>query len=154
MADNFVNYPNYDYLADIEEILNDMEENTTHDILILIGQELVAMNFNGLMERAFRCLGTDLQELLESLNSVYDVLKLQDDTSDDTGFVCAAEGELIFTSERSSVAYLLLGALKVLTKLLFGFEAEISMEPSENSMKYHYQFGAHVEAAPEPELVP
>lgn len=152
MADNFVNYPNYDYLAEVEEILYDMEEKTTHAILKLIGQELVAMNFNGLMERAFRCLGTDLQELLESLNSVYDVLKLQDDTSDDTGFVCAAEGELIFTSERSSVAYLLLGALKVLTKLLFGFQAEISMEPSE--MKYHYQFGTHVEAAPEPEIVP
>lgn len=141
MADNFVNYPNYDYLADLEDILLEMDELATRDTLVLIGQELISLNFNGLMERAFRCLGTDLQELLESLNSVYDVLK--DDTSDDTGFICAAEGELIFTSQRPIVAWLLLGALRVLTKLLFGFEADIVMVPDEKDFKkYHYQFGA------------
>ena len=117
MAENFVNYPNYDYLADLEDVFLEMNELATRDTLVLIGQELISMNFNGLMERAFRCLGTDLQQLLESLNSVYDVLK--DDTSDETGFVCAAEGELIFTSDRPIIAWLLLGALEVLIKSLF-----------------------------------
>lgn len=142
MADNFVNsYPNYDYLSDLEDILLEMDELATRDTLVLIGEELISQNFNGLMERAFRCLGTDLQELLESLNSVYDVLK--DDTSDDTGFICAAEGELIFTSERPIIAWLLLGALRVLTKLLFHFEVELQMVPDEKDFKkYHYQFGS------------
>lgn len=160
MADGFVNYPNYDYLADLEDILLEMDELATRDTLVLIGQELIHLNFTGLMERAFRCLGTDLQELLESLNSVYDVLK--DDTSDDTGFVCAAEGELIFTSQRPIVAWLLLGAMRVLTKLLFGFEAEIGMVPDERDFKkYHYRFGSlaaedsvevHEEAQAVPEM--
>lgn len=139
MADNFVNFPNYDYLADLEDILMEMDELATRDTLVLIGQELISLNFHGLMERAFRCLGTDLQELLESLNSVYDVLK--DDTADDTGFICAAEGELIFISERPIIAWLLLGALQVLTKSLFHFEADIQMVPDEQDFKkYHYQF--------------
>lgn len=153
MAENFVNFPNYDYLADLEDILLEMDELATRDTLILIGQELISLNFNGLMERAFRCLGTDLQELLESLNSVYDVLK--DDTSDDTGFICAADGELIFISERPIIAWLLLGALKVLTKSLFGFDAELQMIPDERDFKkYHYQFGSVASRALEPKKAP
>lgn len=151
MADGFVNYPNYDYLADIEDFLIEMDEESARDILDLIGQELIALNFSGLMERAFRCLGTDLQEFLESLNSVYDVLKLQDDSSDDTGFICAAEGELIFISERPIVAWLLLGSLKVLTKLLFGLKTDIVMEPDEvDAKKYHYLFGSLADPLPAP----
>lgn len=93
------------------------------------------------MERAYRCLGTDLQEMLESLNSVYDVLKLQDDSSDDIGFVCPGEGELLFTTERPIVAWLLLGSLKSLIRLLFNLEINISMTPElRNNKRYRYLF--------------
>lgn len=119
-----------------------MDELTTRDVLVLIGEELINLNFQGLMERAFRSLGTNIQELLESLNSVYDVLKLQDDgSSDETGFVCSGEGELIFTSERPIIAWLLLGSLKAVTRQLYGIEIEISMAPEPDDVnRYRYLF--------------
>lgn len=71
-------YPNYDYLADIQEILLEMDESSASEILVLLGEELVTSCCTGIIERAFRCLGTELQEFLGSLDGVYDVLKFQE----------------------------------------------------------------------------
>lgn len=55
-----------------------MDEASASEILVLLGEELITCCCTGIIERAFRCLGTDLQEFLGSLDGVYDVLKLQE----------------------------------------------------------------------------
>lgn len=93
------------------------------------------------MERAFRSLGADLQEFLGALEGVHDVLKLQEDGQTDTDFICADEGELIFTSERPVIAWLLLGSLKALTRILYNIDASIVIEPIDGDPKcYRYLF--------------
>lgn len=72
-------YPHYDYLADIQDSLMEFDEATAIDILILLGEELVETSCHGIIEKAFRCLGGSLPELIASLDGVYDVLKLQGD---------------------------------------------------------------------------
>ncbi|XP_075149054.1 guanylate cyclase 1 soluble subunit alpha 2 [Haematobia irritans] len=135
-------YPNYDYLADIQEILLEMDESSASEILVLLGEELITSCCTGIIERAFRCLGTELQEFLGSLDGVYDVLKFQEEEdSSDTGFVCAGDGELIFTSERPVIAWLLLGSLKALTRILFKVQVNIKIEPVEgDNRRYRYLF--------------
>nr|AAB25820.1 guanylyl cyclase [Drosophila melanogaster] len=127
----FKSCANYDYLADIQELLLKMDEASASEILVLLGEELITCCCTGIIERAFRCLGTDLQEFLGSLDGVYDVLKLQEEDVTDTGFVCAGEGELIFTSERPVIAWLLLGSLKALTRMLYKVDVNIKIEPVE-----------------------
>lgn len=57
----------------------------------------------------------------------------------DTSFVCAAEDELIFTSDRVCLAYLLLGILQKLSVKLFGEKCTINMELMEGGVqKFRY----------------
>lgn len=112
----------------------------------MLGEELISTCCHGLTERAFRCLGGTFQEFLCSLDGVYDVLKLQEEDMTDTGFICADEGELIFTSDRSAVAYLLLGILRKLSKKLYNLEPTIKMELMEGEVPhYRYLFKDMVE---------
>ncbi|KAM7360551.1 guanylate cyclase 1 soluble subunit alpha 2 [Cochliomyia hominivorax] len=136
------NVPNYDYLGDIQDILLEMDESSASEILVLLGEELIVSCCTGIIERAFRCLGTELQEFLGSLDGVYDVLKFQEEEDcSDTGFVCAGDGELIFTSERPVIAWLLLGSLKALTRMLFNVQVNIKIEPVEGDCRrYRYLF--------------
>lgn len=116
-------------------------ESSASEILILLGEELIATCCTGIVERAFRSLGADLQEFLGALEGVHDVLKLQEDGQTDTDFICADEGELIFTSERPVIAWLLLGSLKALTRMLYDIDASIIIEPIEGDSKcYRYLF--------------
>jgi guanylate cyclase soluble subunit alpha len=73
--------------------------------------------------------------LIASLDGVYDVLKLQEEDLTDTSFVCAAEDELIFTSDRVCLAYLLLGILQKLSLKLFGEKCVIKMEQMDGSVQ-------------------
>lgn len=146
-------------------------ESTASTILIHLGEELYTTCCTALNERAFRCLGCDLEEFLKSLDGVYDVLKLRDANAaaeddllaleesgtetasttarhldDGTGFVCAAAGELIFTTQRPVIAWLLLGALKALSKALYGVDVNIVMEPVEGDPNcYRYLFTSEEE---------
>ncbi|GAB0094847.1 Head-specific guanylate cyclase [Sergentomyia squamirostris] len=140
--DSYSMYPNYDYLADIQDSIVAMNESAVSEILTLIGEELIEINCSGIVERAFRCLGGDLQEFLGSLDGVHDVLKLQEQDISDTGFVCAGEGELIFTSERPVISWLLLGSLRKLANVLYGIEnVRITVESMEGDVKrYRYLF--------------
>lgn len=148
-------FPHYDYLADIQDSLMEFDEATAIDILILLGEELVNTSCHGIIEKAFRCLGGNLSELIASLDGVYDVLKLQEEDLTDTGFVCAAENELIFTSDRIAVAYLLLGILQNLSKTLYGTECSIQMDPIEGSvMRFRYIFKITEKEVEEPEFIP
>lgn len=114
-----------------------------------MGEELVSTCCTGLILRAFQCLGGDFQEFLGTLDGVHDVLKLQDEDCTDTDFICAGEGELIFTTERPVIAWLLLGSLKALTRILYGVDVSVTIEPTEGDTKcYRYLFtqaGAEVE---------
>lgn len=116
-------------------------ESKASEILVLLGEELIATCCTGIVERAFRSLGADLQEFLGALEGVHDVLKLQEDGQTDTDFICADEGELIFTSERPVIAWLLLGSLKALTRILYNIDASIVIEPIDGDPKcYRYLF--------------
>lgn len=108
---------------------------------MLLGEELIATCCTGIVETAFRSLGENLQEFLGALEGVHDVLKLQEDGCTDTDFICADEGELIFTAERPVIAWLLLGSLKALTHILYDIDASITIEPIEGDSKcYRYLF--------------
>lgn len=121
--------------------LPNIKESSASEILILLGEELIATCCTGIVERAFRSLGADLQEFLGALEGVHDVLKLQEDGQTDTDFICADEGELIFTSERPVIAWLLLGSLKALTRILYDIDANILIEPIQGDSKcYRYLF--------------
>lgn len=116
-------------------------ETSASAILVHLGEELISSCCTGIVERAFQCLGGDLQEFLSSLDGVYDVLKLKDEDDTDTGFVCAGEGELIFTSDRPVIAWLLLGSMKALTKMLYDVDVSIVIEPVEGDpRRYRYLF--------------
>lgn len=116
-------------------------ESSASEILVLLGEELITTCCVGIVERAFRSLGANLQEFLGALEGVHDVLKLQEDGLIDTDFICADEGELIFTSERPVIAWLLLGSLKALTRILYDVDATIVIEPIEGDTKcYRYLF--------------
>ena len=55
--------------------------------------------------------------------------------------MCAGDGELIFTSERPVIAWLLLGSLKALTRMLYNVNVHIKIEPVEgDSRRYRYLF--------------
>ncbi|CRK91657.1 CLUMA_CG005307, isoform A [Clunio marinus] len=152
---NISTYPHYDYLADIQDSLMEFDEATAIDILILLGEELVNTSCHGIIEKAFRCLGGNLPELIASLDGVYDVLKLQEEDLTDTGFVCASENELIFTSDRIAVAYLLLGILQNISKKLYQTECTIQMEPLEGSVqRFHYLFKIEESIKEQPEIIP
>lgn len=117
------------------------DEATAIGILILLGEELVNTSCHGIIEKAFRSLGGCLTDLIASLDGVYDVLKLQEEDVTDTGFVCASENELIFTSDRIAVAYLLLGSLQNLSRKLFGVECTIQMDQIEGPVqRFRYLF--------------
>ncbi|XP_050101414.1 head-specific guanylate cyclase [Anopheles aquasalis] len=147
-------YPHYDYLADIQDQLNHTYESDACEILVYLGEELIHTGCVGVIERAFKCLGSDLQEFLGSLDGVYDVLKLQEEDVSDTGFVCAGEGELIFTSERPILSWLLLGCLKALSRLLFGQEPDIKLEPLPgDTLRYRYLLQTE-DRTVEPPVVP
>lgn len=75
-----------------------------------------------------------------SLDGVYDVLKLQEQESSDTGFVYCGDGELIFISERPVIAWLLRGSLDALSRLLFDIEPKIEMDLIEGVQHYKYLF--------------
>lgn len=107
----------------------------------MLGEELIATCCSGIVERAFRSLGADLQDFLGALEGVHDVLKLQEDGLMDTDFICADRGELIFTSERPVIAWLLLGSLKALTRILYDIDTSIVIEPIDGDPKcYRYLF--------------
>lgn len=126
----------------------EFDEATAIDILILLGEELIETACHGVIERAFKSLGGNMKELIASLDGVYDVLKLQEEDLTDTGFVCASENELIFTSDRICVAYVLLGILQRLSKKLYGKHSEINMERLDGS-RFRYLFKMVAEEKPE-----
>lgn len=148
-------HPSYDYLADIQESLLKMDESSASELLVLLGEELIRTCCTGIIERAFASLGADLQEFLGALDGVHDVLKLQDEGVTETDFICAGDGELIFTTERPVIAWILLGSLKALTRILYDVDATVVIEPIEGDSRcYRYLFTLPGDAAVKKEEEP
>lgn len=122
--------------ADIDEL----------DFLDKLGQELISTSCRGRLERAFKCLGGDLKEFLTTLDGVHDVLKYQEATHEvdheGEAFICTAQDthlQLDFTTERPSVAYLLVGSLKAIARVLYDTVAEVTVSQSAHDVR-HFRF--------------
>lgn len=115
------------------------------EFLSNLGEELIATSCSGCLERAFMCLGGDLKEFLTTLDGVHDVLKYQEDAEEadhEAAFICTTCEDYIlldFTTERPSVAYLLVGSLRALGRILYNTEVEITIaHSSEDSRNFRY----------------
>lgn len=134
--------------------VENISESSASEILVLLGEELITTCCHGLTLRAFQCLGGDFQEFLGTLDGVHDVLKLQEGVVADTEFICAGLGELIFTTERPVIAWLLLGSLKSLMRVLYSIDVSVTIEPIEGDSKcYRYLFALPGEVGDEDEGV-
>lgn len=84
------------------------------------------------------CLGGDLREFLATLDGVHDVLKYQEEVEDgdhEAAFICTTCEDCIqldFTTERPAVAYLLVGSLRALARVLYQTEVDIEISASED----------------------
>lgn len=100
-----------------------------------LGQKLITTSCTGRIERAFMCLGGDLKEFLTTLDGVHDVLKYQESDHDDDqeceAFIYTATNEdnlqLDFMTDRPAVAFLLVGSLKAIARILYSTDADISV---------------------------
>ncbi|KAL1509679.1 hypothetical protein ABEB36_004384 [Hypothenemus hampei] len=149
LPENVSNCQHYAYLEDIYEILRWEEDIVESDFFDKLGQELINTCCSDLMERSFKCLGGDLKEFLTTLDGVHDVLKYQenadggDQTETEAAFICNPLNDITlhldFTTERIAVAYLLVGSLKALAKLLYSTDVEITMtQSSDDSRHFSY----------------
>ncbi|CAH4034984.1 unnamed protein product [Pieris brassicae] len=129
---------NYAYLQEIYDAVRATDSVCTKDFIAKLGEYLIltAFSHNCRLERAFKCLGTNLTEFLTTLDSVHDVLHDQDDvfkdetTETEAAFVCTSHAgniELHLTTESEPVAYMLVGSLRAIARLLYDTHAEIRL---------------------------
>ncbi|KAJ8979495.1 hypothetical protein NQ317_000371 [Molorchus minor] len=93
------------------------------------------------MELSFLCLGGDLKEFLNTLGSVYDVLKNQDSLEEYSDiFICTAINDrslqLEFISDRPVIALLLTGMLKVISEMIYFVDIRIEVSRADQDQKY------------------
>lgn len=114
---------------------------SAEEFLDSLGQELIVTTCKKrLQERAFRCLGGNLQEFLTTLDGVHDVLQGEVEP-ERASFVCTAGPggrlDLLFATERPAVALLLLGSLKAIANRFYSADATISV--SDDDEPGHYR---------------
>ncbi|XP_057661491.1 head-specific guanylate cyclase isoform X2 [Diorhabda carinulata] len=137
----------YAYLDDLYDVVkceNDIDVSLFFDSL---GQELIMSSLTGRTERAFMCLGGNLKEFLTTLDGVYDVLKYQENGRENgheaEAFVCtvidADNLQLDFTTEKPAVAYLFVGCLKAIGRILYNTQIEIVLN-QDIVDKRHFRF--------------
>ncbi|CAH1958858.1 unnamed protein product [Acanthoscelides obtectus] len=143
--------PHYAYLEDLYEIIGLEKEIEVNTFFERIGNELISnlLSTAGRLERAFRCLGGDLREFLTTLDGVHDVLKYQENATEEpaepseAAFICTdCDDEVIqldFMTDRPAIAALLVGSLKAIARILYSTQAEISVTQS-NQDKKHFRF--------------
>lgn len=96
----------------------------------------------GRIMRAFKGLGSNLNEFLSTLDGVHDVLKHQQqqnvEEDQEAAFICTThEGrlQLDFSTDRPAVAYLLVGSLKAIARILYLTEIDIDIIQSEEDAR-------------------
>ncbi|XP_058789123.1 head-specific guanylate cyclase [Phymastichus coffea] len=130
---------NYHLHEDIYESLNYICDFDADDFMDKLGQELIATASEGLLERAFRCLGNDLTAFLTTLDGVNDVVQHESGTETEAEFVCIATRgalELHFTTEHASIAYLLVGSLKGIARQFYNDRADVYILPDPYNTKF------------------
>ncbi|VVD02333.1 unnamed protein product [Leptidea sinapis] len=127
---------------------------STEDFMAKLGEYLIltAFSHNCRLERAFKCLGTNLTEFLTTLDSVHDVLHDQDDVLKDesldteAAFVCTSHAgkiQLHLTTESEPVAYMLAGSLRAIARRLYDTQAEIRLTSYTNDpRRFRYEISA------------
>ncbi|PZC81029.1 hypothetical protein B5X24_HaOG213551 [Helicoverpa armigera] len=146
---------NYAYLQEIYDAVRATDSVSTKDFMAKLGEYLIltAFSHNCRLERAFKCLGTNLTEFLTTLDSVHDVLHDQDDVLKDetmeyeANFVCTTSQEgkiqLHLTTESEPVAYILVGSLKSIARLLYDTQTDIRLTSYTNDpRRFKYEINA------------
>lgn len=112
------------------------------EFLDKVGQELILTSCSERLERALMCLGGDLKEFLSTLDGVHDVLQHQQGavkTDQEAVFVCTScedHLQLDFTTERPAVAYLLVGSLRAIAKILYSTDADITITQNNQDSRH------------------
>lgn len=94
------------------------------------------------LERALMCLGGNLKDFLTTLDGVHDVLQHQQDAEEsdhEAVFVCTSCEDYLqleFTTERPAVAFLLVGSLKAIARILYYTEVDISIDQSKQDSRH------------------
>ncbi|XP_023943569.2 head-specific guanylate cyclase [Bicyclus anynana] len=146
---------NYAYLQEIYDAVRATDSVSTKDFMAKLGEYLIltAFSHNCRLERAFKCLGTNLIEFLTTLDSVHDVLHDQDDglkeesPENEAAFVCTTSHggriQLHLTTESEPVAYLLVGSLKAIAMRLYDTQTDIRlMSYSNDPRRFRYDISA------------
>jgi guanylate cyclase soluble subunit alpha len=112
---------------------------SAEEFLVQLGQELIVTTCEKrLKERAFRCLGDNLQEFLTTLDGVHDVLQGEGEP-ERSSFVCTADPagrlDLLFATERPAVAFLQ-GSLKAIANRFYRTDVMISVSDGDESGHY------------------
>ncbi|CAH1174093.1 unnamed protein product [Phaedon cochleariae] len=156
LPQNVTNCSHYAYLEDLYDIIKLEEDIDETEFFDKLGQQIITCTCTGRMERAFICLGGDLKEFLTTLDGVHDVLKYQehaqDGEQDSDAFVCTALSDenlqLDFITDRPAVAYLLVGSIKAIARILYYTDAEVSVVQSIVD-KRHFSFTIRVTSSSE-----
>ncbi|CAH0719182.1 unnamed protein product, partial [Brenthis ino] len=146
---------NYAYLQEIYDAVRATDSVSTKDFMAKLGEYLIltAFSHNYRLERAFKCLGTNLTEFLTTLDSVHDVLHDQDDvlrddsTEYEAAFVCTTSHrgriQLHLTTESEPVAYLLVGCLRAIAMRLYETQTDIRLKSYSNDpRRFRYDISA------------
>ncbi|GJQ77350.1 hypothetical protein Trydic_g20760 [Trypoxylus dichotomus] len=142
LPDDVTSCNHYAYLEDLYDIISNESDINEQEFLDRLGQELIRTSCTGSYERAFRSLGDNLKEFLTTLDGVHEVLQHQqraEDEDREAVFICTSADEYLqldFTTERPAVAYLLVGSLKAIARILYATEAKVSMTQSAHDARY------------------
>ncbi|KAL0829732.1 hypothetical protein ABMA28_003227 [Loxostege sticticalis] len=155
LPDDVRSCKNYAYLQEIYDAVRATDSVSTKDFMAKLGEYLIltAFSHNCRLERAFKCLGTNLTEFLATLDSVHDVLHDQDDSLKDetveyeAAFVCTTSQEdkieLHLTTESEPVAYLLVGSLRMIARRLYATQTDIRLKSYTNDpRRFKYEINA------------
>lgn len=135
------NCSHYAYLEDLYDIISNTEDLDKIEFLEKLGQELIKTACSEITERAFLCLGSNLREFLETLDGVHDVLQYQQEEvaeDQEAAFICTTIDDnllLDFMTERPPVAYLLVGSIKAIARILYNTDAEITVEQDSSDIR-------------------
>ncbi|KAH1027167.1 hypothetical protein HUJ05_000727 [Dendroctonus ponderosae] len=103
LPQNISNCQHYAYLEDVFDILRWETDINESDFFDKLGQELISTCCTDRMERAFKCLGGNLEEFLATLDGVHDVLKYQENSNDGNAASPLQGGSIDNVFERSQV---------------------------------------------------
>ncbi|XP_073954227.1 guanylate cyclase 1 soluble subunit alpha 2 [Choristoneura fumiferana] len=155
LPDDVRSCKNYAYLQEIYDAVRATDSVCTEDFMAKLGEYLIltAFSHNCRIERAYKCLGTNLIEFLHTLDSVHDVLHDQDDAQKDesieyeAAFVCTTSKEdkieLHLTTESEPVAYLLVGSLRTIARRLYETQTDIRlMSYTNDPRRFRYEINA------------